>query len=77
MYATVLDRKLADGGFSELSQQEVAIFDKNAIDLNGDHCYALLIDFEKPDEVKPKTDDLPMSNSQEQITIDQLSYFMK
>ena len=64
-------------GFSELNQEEVAIFYINAIDLNGDHCYALLIDFELPNEVKLKTDDLPIIISQEQINIDQVSDFMK
>ena len=76
LYATVLDGKLPVCGFSELCQEEVAIFDINAKDLNGDHCFALLKDFEIPDEVKLKTDDLPMSISQELINSDQVTDFM-
>ena len=77
LYATILNGKLPVGDFYELSQEDVAIFDIDAKDLNGDHCYALVIDFEIPYEVKLKTDDLPMSISQEVINIDQVSDFMK
>ena len=73
LYAKILDGKLTVGGFFELSKEEVAICDNNAIDLNGDHCYALVVGFEIPDEIKLKTDDLQMSISQEQISIDQVS----
>ena len=55
----------------------VAPFDTNPRDLQGDHCYALVIDFEIPDEVKLKTDNLPMNFSQELIEIDQASDFTK
>ena len=43
--------------------------------MNGDRAYALLIDFEIPNEVKLTTDDLPMSLTQEQIGIDDVSDF--
>ena len=59
LYATIHSGILPVGEFFEFSQEKVAIFDTDTIDLNGDHCYALLIDFEISDEVKLKTDDLP------------------
>ena len=63
MYAILLNEEPNFGWFFELSKEEVIIFDINAIDLNRDHCYALSIDFNIPDKVKIKNDDLPLSNS--------------
>ena len=61
LYATILDEKLPGSGFTELSKEEVASFYINAIELKGDHYNALVMDFEIPDEIKLKTDELPMS----------------
>ena len=55
-YATILYEKLPVGGFFELSNEKVASFGINAIDLHGSHCYALVIEFEIPDGVKIKTE---------------------
>ena len=63
--------------FFELSKDQVTVFDIDAIDLNKDHWYALVIDFGIQDEIKMKTDDLPMSIIQEVINIDQITDFMK
>ena len=57
LYASVLDGKPTVGDFFELSEQEVAIFDTKEIVLFGDHCYALVTDFEITDKFKLKADD--------------------
>ena len=75
LYPTVLQGKLPVGGFKELSEEEVKKFKVDEIDLDGDYCYALLIDFEIPDDVKEYTDDLPLGIHQEVITSDKLSDF--
>ena len=40
-------------------------------------CYAFVINFKIPDEVKIKTDDQPLSVKQENFNIDQTSVFPK
>ena len=77
LYTKLLIGKLPVDGFFELSKEEVAICDINAIDLNRDHCYALVVDFEIPDEIELKTDNLQISIIQEPINIDQASNFTK
>ena len=76
LYATILDRKRPVDGFFVLCKEEVAIFYIDAVGLNGNHCYALVIVFEIPDEIKLKIDDLPMSISQELFNIEKVSDFM-
>ena len=70
LYATVLSGKLPVGNFHELSEKEIKDLDLDKVDLNGNHCYALKVDFEIPDEFKKETDDLPMGINQEEIGID-------
>ena len=77
LYATVLSGKLPIGGFYELKQEEIANFDINSIDLYGNYAYALLIDYEIPDDVKIKTDDLPLGIKQEEIGFEDVSSFTK
>ena len=45
------------------------------IDLDGDRCYSLVIDFEIPDDKTIDTDELYLSITQEEITVDRLSHF--
>ena len=54
LYAKVLNGKLPVGNFHELSEKEIKDLDLDKVDLNGNHCYALKIDFEIPDEFKEK-----------------------
>ena len=64
LHATTLDEKLPGSGFIELSKEEVAsFFHNNVLELKGDHNNALVIDSEILDEIKLKTDELPMSFS--------------
>ena len=75
LYATILSGKLPVGDFKEFSEDEIENFDRHAIDLDGDRCYSLVIDFEIPNDKKIDTDELPLSISQEEITVDELSPF--
>ena len=52
-------KKLPTGDFKVLTQDEIQKFDCDAINLDGDRTYALLIEYESPDDVKLKTCDLP------------------
>ena len=77
LYATVMSKKLPIGNYCEPNEREIANFDIENIDLDGDYCYALLIDYEIPKESRIKTDDLPMGIHQEEISFDGLSPFTK
>ena len=77
LYATVLSGKLPVSNFHELNEKEIKDLDLDKVDLNGNHCYALKVDFEIPDEFKKETDDLPMGINQEEIGIDDVSPFTK
>lgn len=61
LYAHVLSQKLPVSDAYELNQTELKIFDINGIDIDGPYAYILLINYEIPDSVKLKTDDLPLS----------------
>ena len=75
LYGTVLHGKLPVGDFKELSEEEIRNFNIDDIDLNGEFCYALSIDFEIPDDIKKLTDDLPLGLRQEEISFEDLSEF--
>jgi len=75
LYGTVLHGKLPVGDFKELSEEEIMNFNIDDIDLNGEFCYALSIDFEIPDDVKKLTDDFPLGLRQEEISFEDLSEF--
>ena len=77
LYATVLHGKLPTGDFYELTSSEIEMFDYENVDLDGDYCYALSIDFEIPDDVKVQTDDFPMSIKNDVIQYEQLSEYTK
>ena len=77
MCATLHNGKLHVGGIFELSKVVIASFDINSIDFNGNRCYALVIEFNIPDEVRNKIDDLPLSINQEEAIIDHVSNFTK
>ena len=72
---TILHGKLPVGDFKELSEEEIMNFNIDDIDLNGEFCYALSIDFEIPDDVKKLTDDFPLGLRQEEISFEDLSEF--
>ena len=77
LYAKVMSGKLPFGNFHEMNENEIENFNIEDVDLNGEYCYALLIDYEIPDECKIKSDDLPMGIHQEEVTFDDLSEFTK
>ena len=52
-----------------MKEDEITNFDMNSIDLDGNYAYALLIDYEIPDDIKLKTDNLPLGMKQEEINL--------
>ena len=77
LYPSGMVKPLPVGGFKEFSPNEVKNFDYKNVDLDGSHCYAMVVDFTIPDPVKLKTDDLPLNLSHAEVPLETLSPFSK
>ena len=77
LYSTVMHDKLPTGELRELSQDEIDQFDIPNVDVEGEHTYSLLIDFEIPDNVKRATDELPLGLNQFKPDLNHMSPFTK
>ena len=61
------------GAFFELSPEDAQKIEYETTKLDGDFCYALMVDYEIFDGVKEKTDDLPLSIRQKVVNFNDLS----
>lgn len=77
LYSTVMHDKLPTGELRELTQDEIDKFDISSVDVDGEHTYSLLIDFEIPDDVKRATDELPLGLNQFKPHFNHMSPFTK
>ena len=77
LYPTVMCNKLPYGECRELSEDEVASFAIDSVNTDGDKCYACLVDYCIPDNVKEETDDLPLSIHHKIVTENDVSDYTK
>ena len=77
LYPTCMTGPLPVGQFKECSPEEVVKFAYLNADLKGEECYAMVVDFTIPDEIKEATDNLPLNLNQSEISFERLSPFMK
>ena len=77
LYPSTMVKPLPVGGFREFSPDEVKNFDYKNVDLDGAHCYTMVVDFTIADEVKRKTDDLPLNLCHAEVPLETLSPFSK
>ena len=61
LYALCLKKKLPVGEFYELKKEEIKAFDILGTNIDEDHAYMLLVDYEIPPNVALATDDFPLS----------------
>ena len=77
LYPTVMYDNIVYGDLEELNDEEIKNFNIESIDVKGAFAYALEIDYTIPDDVKLKTDELPLSVYNKTISDNELSHYMR
>ena len=75
LYPTCIVEELPYSGFYELNETEIENLNIEKVDIHGEYAYVLLIDFSIPDEVKRRTDDLPLALTHKAPLYDEMSKY--